>query len=145
MHQRIKTTDLLGIALETGFLLSPGHLTVRLMAQLLSLLRKQEPYSAAVAEASSSLERADSLVDSLQTQIAARNQELEQLMADYETYRTLAAAKQEEAQAFLDELNKQLRQSSHRERIWAVIINVIIALVFFVGGLFLSPIVGIGH
>lgn len=146
MHRRLKTIDLVDIALVARFPFSPGYVIVRLIEErLLPLLRKQEPFSAAVAEASSSLEQAARLVSSLQSEITERTRQLEQVMADYEKYKTLAVTKQEEARAFLNELNKQIGQSSRRERIWAAVISVVVALIFFAVGLLVSPIVGIGR
>ena len=109
MRRRIRDIDLMDIALVAAFPFSPGYVMVRLTERLLSLLRKREPFSAAIAEASSSLERAASLVGSLQSEVTERSRQLEQLVADYERYKTLAATKQEEARAFLNELDRQMR------------------------------------
>lgn len=129
MRRRIEVTDVVEVFLAYPF--SPG---AGIIALLRTWLRRRQPFSEAIEEASAAMERAATLTAELSGALVSQQQKLNALRQDYERYQALADTTKQQASAFLAELDRQLRRRTGRERGWAFGINLLAGAVFFIIG-----------
>ncbi|NBW07707.1 MAG: hypothetical protein EBR82_06740 [Caulobacteraceae bacterium] len=91
-----------------------------------------------IREAFAALSASSALVDRLKTVLQEREGKLKALQAEYARVSTLATLTEDQAKAVADSLEGVLGRSAVKERVIALLINVIVGLAIFALGVFAS-------
>lgn len=91
-----------------------------------------------VSEAIESLGRSSQLVSQLEEGLRERSHKLTELRKEYERYSELAEIEEKKVEALIQQLEITLGKERGRERWFAIILNFLIGLIFFIAGALLS-------
>jgi DNA repair exonuclease SbcCD ATPase subunit len=106
---------------------------------LKDLKTKNTDLDAKVGRAVESLKEASSLVEELDRELAQRMDVAEQLQARYEKYKRLSDAHEEEAEAFLKEMEAILNKGKGKERAVNFVLSFVGGLIIFILGVVFGP------
>lgn len=104
----------------------------------LGLKKSEQSVDDQIKEAFESLTKSSALVEKLSGLLKAREEELKKVQTEYARVSALAEMTAPQAEAVLQSLQTTLNASAVKERIYAILINVVVGLFLFVLGFFAS-------
>lgn len=105
---------------------------------LREIRRSKDDFEQQVNEAMEALQRSSQLVSQLEEGLKERSQKLVGLREEYERYSELAQMEEKKAEALLNQLEATLGKERSRERLFGVLLNAAVGLLFFIAGAIFS-------
>lgn len=105
------------------------------------LRRSKQNIDEKINKAFISLQETSNLIEELQKSLTERTEKLKYLQHEYERYSKLAEIEEEKAKPLIEQLETSLQNSSKKERLASLIINLIAGIIVFILGILLGPII----
>ncbi|MCI5119859.1 MAG: hypothetical protein D3908_01440 [Candidatus Electrothrix sp. AUS4] len=136
-----KKIDLMKIV-NTSIRITPNIFGIGVdLSALLSLLKND--HSPEIEEkaklAVNALNEATAIVSELQKSITVEIEKVTRLKEEYDKYQNLASISEEQSKALIKQLEYYQDQSKGKERLIALLINIVAGIFVFILGVFLSP------
>jgi uncharacterized coiled-coil DUF342 family protein len=92
-----------------------------------------------IEKAYNSLRETSSLIDELQMELNERTERVKELKESYEKYAKLAQIEEDKVKPLLDEIEKTVGKGKGKERLWSLLISLIVGIIIFILGIWLGP------
>ena len=105
------------------------------------LKRSRTSIDEKIQKAFDSLQETTGLIGELEKSLKEKTEKLTSLRQEYERYSKLAAVEEDKARALIQQLELSLGTGRKRERGVSLVINLIVGIIIFILGIWLSPII----